>query len=168
MYTRRYSMTVVCLRFAPVWFEEMNPFTQLCVAGAYTPEINVDKIWAYVSSLDAADAIRLALESELPTLSVMNIGAGEVCSDGLTSMDLVARFYPDVTDKRNADLFSREPFAPLWSIDRAKDLLGYSPRVSWRDFAGRLSANVLEAARSGEVGAVRQEIYGHPEAHRRG
>lgn len=168
MYSRRYGMTVACLRFAPVWFEEMNPFTQLCVAGAFTPEINVDKIWAYVSALDAADAIRLALESELPSLSIMNIGAAEVCSDELTSTKLVAKFYPQISDVRNTEAFSEEPFAPLWSIDRARQLLGYSPQVSWRDFASRLGPNVLEAARSGKVSAVRQEIYGHPEAQRRG
>jgi nucleoside-diphosphate-sugar epimerase len=85
--------------------------------------------WAYVDGRDAARAFRLALEAqELPAELTYNISAADTIADE-ASRELVERFHPTLRHLATS-LQGRESF---FSWVRARDVLGYEPRHSWRN-----------------------------------
>jgi nucleoside-diphosphate-sugar epimerase len=85
------------------------------------------ELWSYVDARDAAQAIRLSLETPLQGAEVFNITAAD-CAIERVSPALLECYYPD-TPKRS-DLKETES---LFSIKKACEKLGYAPRYSWRD-----------------------------------
>jgi nucleoside-diphosphate-sugar epimerase len=84
-------------------------------------------LWGYIDARDGAQAVRLALESDLIGTEVFIIAnADTVMSRPNTA--LVKEFYPDV--EVHGDLGEHDT---LLSIDTARRLLGYQPAYSWRD-----------------------------------
>ena len=158
MYHSRHGMDVICFRIAPVWFDQMNPFTTWSVAGVYQPEINKDSIWAYVGAEDVAQAIGLALRDGCDGYRIYNVGAGDACAD-VDSLELIQTHYPDVPVVRLAE-FADAPRRPVWSIDRITAQLGYRPTKTWREYAALLPEPVVEAARTGSSADLREVIYG--------
>jgi nucleoside-diphosphate-sugar epimerase len=83
-------------------------------------------LWAYIDARDAAQAVRLALESPLRGAEVFIIAN----ADGVMSRpndELLDEVYPGVPRKR-----SFGPTETLLSIDKAKAMLGYEPKFGWR------------------------------------
>ena len=82
-------------------------------------------LWAYIDVRDAAQATRLALESDIKGAEVFVIanedGVMETPND--TLLDAV---YPGVPRKR-----SFGPHETLLSIEKAKRVLGYRPKYGW-------------------------------------
>jgi nucleoside-diphosphate-sugar epimerase len=88
-------------------------------------------LWAYIDARDAAQAIRLALESKLTGAEVFVIAnADSVMSQPNDA--LLDAVYPGVPRKR-----AFGPNETLLSIEKARRVLGYEPRHSWRDPASR-------------------------------
>ncbi|MCX5495262.1 NAD(P)-dependent oxidoreductase [Kaistia dalseonensis] len=84
-------------------------------------------LWAYIDARDAAQAVRLALESPLKGAEAFII-ANE---DGVMSRpndELLDAVFPGVPRKREFG-----PNDTLLAIDKAKSVLGYAPKHSWRD-----------------------------------
>ncbi|MGK9165095.1 NAD(P)-dependent oxidoreductase [Inquilinus limosus] len=84
-------------------------------------------LWAYIDARDAAQAIRLALESKLTGADVFVIANADTVMNQPNDA-LLDAVYPGVPRKR--------PFGPnetLLSIEKARRVLGYEPRYSWRD-----------------------------------
>lgn len=90
------------------------------------PKLRRWNLWAYIDARDAAQAVRLALESPLKGAEVFII-ANEDGVMGRTNEDLLAAEFPGVPRKRDVG-----PYETLLSIDKAKDVLGYRPQHSWR------------------------------------
>lgn len=84
-------------------------------------------LWAYIDARDAAQAIRLALESDLTGAEVFVIANADTVMD-TPNDELLAAQFPGVPRKRPV-----EPGETLLSIDKARAVLGYAPRHSWRD-----------------------------------
>jgi nucleoside-diphosphate-sugar epimerase len=84
-------------------------------------------LWGYVDVRDAAAAFRLALEAPLSGASSYVVAAADTVMDR-PSADLLAEVYPDVRLTRAVS-----GHETLLSIDRAREVLGYQPRHSWRD-----------------------------------
>lgn len=84
-------------------------------------------LWGYIDVRDAATAFRLALEADVTGSHNVIIAAADTIMDR-PSAALLAEVFPDV-------VLSREigEYETLLGIDRARDLLGYSPQHSWRD-----------------------------------
>ena len=93
------------------------------------PKLRRWNLWAYIDARDAAQAVRLALESPLKGAEVFII-ANEDGVMGRTNEDLLAAEFPGVPRKRDVG-----PYETLLSIDKAKDVLGYRPQHSWRPSA---------------------------------
>ncbi|HWJ74618.1 MAG TPA: NAD(P)-dependent oxidoreductase [Kaistia sp.] len=94
----------------------------------FDKDINLRKwnLWAYIDARDAAQAVRLALESKLTGAEVFII-ANEDGVMGKPNDELLDEAFPGVTRKR--------PFGPhetLLSIEKAKSMLGYKPLFNWR------------------------------------
>ena len=150
-YTRRYDIDTYSLRLAPVLFpnSEKNRriFRAIHEPGGMAAQSNVtdfgmrvtnaSKLWSYVDSRDVAQAIELALKSNVRGHRVYNIGAANVCSEK-PSIELVREYYPDIAELRHAHRLISDPFEPLYSIQLARNELGYNPRHKWREMASEL------------------------------
>jgi len=84
-------------------------------------------LWGYIDARDGAQAIRLAMESDLTGCEVFVIANADTVMKR-TNSDLLAECFPDVEVRREVG-----PNETLLSIDKARRLLGYEPRHSWRD-----------------------------------
>jgi len=102
---------------------------------ANAPPLPRDLLWAVTDARDAAQAFRLAVESD-SVHGVFHVNGFDTCS-WTPSEELVREWFPDVP--------LREPLAghaTLVSHRRASEELGYRPQHTWResDFADWLSA----------------------------
>ena len=85
------------------------------------------ELWSYVDVRDVALACRLAVERGGLGFVALNIGAADTRS-ALPSEDLARRFAPGAMVTR-----ALAGYEALYSIERARALLGYEPRHSWRN-----------------------------------
>ncbi len=83
-------------------------------------------LWGYIDARDGAQAVRLALESELTGTEVFVIANADTVMSRPNAA-LVKEFYPDVEVR--GDLGEHDT---LLSIDKARRLLGYEPAYGWR------------------------------------
>jgi UDP-glucose 4-epimerase len=107
-------------------------------------------LWSYIDVYDLADALALAAESELPGHEVV-YNASPDNATGRPLADLVREHYGDAIELREHD----RPDASGISIAKARRLLGYDPRRSWRDYLdgdGRLRPDVRERLERGQTG----------------
>jgi UDP-glucose 4-epimerase len=110
--------------------------------------------WSYIDVYDLADAIRLAAEALTPGHEVVYIASPDIPAQESLE-DLVRRFHGDAapeirpTDERRSGGIS---------IAKARRLLGYDPKRSWRDYLdddGHLRPAVRERLDRGETGVQR-------------
>jgi nucleoside-diphosphate-sugar epimerase len=91
------------------------------------PLVRKWNLWGYIDARDGAQAVRLALEHEATGMDVFIIANADTVMSR-PSADLVAEVFPGVPVRRV--LGTNET---LLSIDKARRVLGYEPRHSWRD-----------------------------------
>lgn len=84
-------------------------------------------LWGYIDARDGAEAIRLALEAARPGFDVFNIFAADTVMSR-PSKDLAAEFFPGVEVR--AELVGNASLAPS---AKARRILGFEPKHSWRD-----------------------------------
>jgi nucleoside-diphosphate-sugar epimerase len=87
-------------------------------------------LWGYVDARDAAQACRLALRADLSGAEVFVVAAAETVMNR-SSRELMDELYPGVPLREG-----HGEFETLLSIAKARRLLGYEPRHSWRDQLG--------------------------------
>jgi len=85
-------------------------------------------LWGYIDARDGAQAIRLALEKAAPGYDAFIIAAADTVMER-DSAALAAEVFPGV------ELRPVDGRQTLLSIDKARRVLGYDPRHSWRDGA---------------------------------
>ena len=83
-------------------------------------------LWSYIDARDAAQAVRLALESPLKGAEAF-IVANDDTVMSRASRDLMAERFPDVPVRDEV-----AGNAALMSSDKARRLLGFQPRHGWR------------------------------------
>jgi nucleoside-diphosphate-sugar epimerase len=91
------------------------------------PEQKSFNLWSYIDSRDGAQAVRLAVESDLTGFEAFIIASPDTVMEAPT-IDLVERWVPDI--ERRADI---DGVSSLLSSEKARELLGYAPKHSWRD-----------------------------------
>jgi nucleoside-diphosphate-sugar epimerase len=84
-------------------------------------------LWCYIDVRDAAQAVRLALESSLRGAEVFVIANSDSVMSQ-SSADLMAECFPGVPFQRDVG-----PQEALMSSNKAKQLLGFEPKHSWRE-----------------------------------
>ena len=82
--------------------------------------------WGYIDARDAAQAIRLSLESSIKGADVYIIANADTVMER-DNQSLLAEVFPDVPHKR-----SFGPHETLLAIEKARKILGYEPKHSWR------------------------------------
>ncbi|WP_129668411.1 NAD-dependent epimerase/dehydratase family protein [Phytoactinopolyspora endophytica] len=91
------------------------------------PMLRKWNLWGYIDARDAAQAMRLALESDITGAEVFVIANADTVMQ--TPNDkLLDAVYPDVPRRR--EIGAHET---LLGIDKARRMLGYNPQYSWRD-----------------------------------
>ncbi|MEU6246206.1 NAD(P)-dependent oxidoreductase [Glycomyces sp. NPDC047010] len=91
------------------------------------PALRQWNLWSYIDARDGALAVRLGLEREGTGKEVFVIASPDTVMTTPTA-DLVAAHYPDLELKRPVS-----GHETLLSIDKARRLLGFDPKHSWRD-----------------------------------
>jgi nucleoside-diphosphate-sugar epimerase len=84
-------------------------------------------LWGYIDGRDGAQAVRLALEHDATGVDVFVIANADTVMSR-RSADLAAEVYPGVPVTR--ELAEHET---MLSIDKARTVLGFEPKHSWRD-----------------------------------
>lgn len=91
------------------------------------PALRRWNLWGYIDVRDAAAACRLALDAPVTGAQSFIIAAADTMMDR-PSADLLREVFPDVPLR--GDFGEHDT---LLSIDRARRVLGFAPRHSWRD-----------------------------------
>jgi UDP-glucose 4-epimerase len=86
-------------------------------------------LWGYIDARDGAQAVRLALESDLTGTEIFIIANADTVMSR-PNTDLIKEFYPGVEVR--GDVGEHDT---LLSIDKARRLLGYRPAYGWRETA---------------------------------
>jgi nucleoside-diphosphate-sugar epimerase len=87
-------------------------------------------LWGYIDARDGAQAVLRALQDAAPGFETFIIAAADTVMTR-PSAELAAEVFPDVPLAREVS-----GHETLLSIDKARRLLGYEPRHSWRDHVG--------------------------------
>ena len=87
-------------------------------------------LWGYVDARDVAESCRLALEADVGAEHFIVAAADTVMNR--PSRELMAEVFPEVPYLPTAG-----DYDTLLSIEKARSLLGYEPRHSWRDHITR-------------------------------
>jgi nucleoside-diphosphate-sugar epimerase len=90
-------------------------------------ELRKWNLWSWVDARDVAQGCRLALEAEFAGAETFTIAAADTLMK-TPSRELMARGFPGVPIRDGL-----AEFGTLLSIDKARRVLGYAPRHSWRD-----------------------------------
>jgi nucleoside-diphosphate-sugar epimerase len=91
------------------------------------PMLRKWNLWSYIDARDGAQAVRLAVEHESTGLDVFIIASPDTVMRR-PNAELIDAVFPDVPLKRPVGANET-----LLSIDKARRVLGYEPRYSWRD-----------------------------------
>jgi nucleoside-diphosphate-sugar epimerase len=116
--------TYVGLRFSNI----MEPHDYARFEGWQNdPHARKWNFWGYVDARDVAQSCRLGLESTLTGAEVFVIAAADTCMRR-SNADLMAEVFPHI--QLTPGLGDNET---LLSISKARRMLGYNPKHSWRD-----------------------------------
>lgn len=130
-YTRRYGMTTICVRICFIWdTREVMEHRQW----VENVETRSRGLWVYTDGRDAAQAFRLAAEAQGLEHEVVFAPADDGMSVIPTS-ELIERYFAAVP----VDWAAVE--GDYWSLicnRKAKELLGYRPQYSWRQYYAKV------------------------------
>jgi len=118
------ELKMIGLRFSNV----MDPADYAAFPGYDAdPAVRKWNLWGYIDARDGAQAVRRALELRTTGMDVFIIAAADTVMTRPND-ELIAATFPDVKLKRPVG-----PHETLVSIDKARRVMGYEPRPSWRD-----------------------------------
>ena len=121
---------VRCISIRPSWVQhegnyERNLGPQVRDASVLSPGF-----WSYIDVYDLADAIVLAVQSDLPGHEVFYIASPDNVG-GYPFEKIVREYYGDAVEIKTP--LPREDASGI-SAAKAQEMLGYSPKRSWRDY----------------------------------
>ena len=126
---QRFDVSLVALRLSHVHTDDPEhdaSYARLTDVWA-DPSKRRPNLWGYIDADDAASAVVAALEADLTDAHAVTIAAADTIMPVPTA-ELVERYYPGVPLRSGTSTYQG-----LHGIDDARRLLGWQPRVSWRD-----------------------------------
>jgi nucleoside-diphosphate-sugar epimerase len=90
------------------------------------PQLRRWNLWGYVDARDVAQCCRLALDADIDGAEVFIVAAADTVMNR-SNAELMAEVYPSV--ELRGELGEHDT---LLSIEKARRVLGYEPRYSWR------------------------------------
>jgi UDP-glucose 4-epimerase len=137
-FSQRTGIPTICFRPPGVWDE--STYLTITNARKKRPEYEWDPYWefgAFLDVRDLAEAILLVLQNEIKGFHTLLLASNDITTSGMTSLELVKKLQPDVPWKGGPE-YKSAPFSALVKSKRARELLGWSPRYSWREFQQRI------------------------------
>lgn len=131
---RRSDIRSLSLR--PSWVQWEGNYERNLGPQVRDPSVLSPNFWSYIDVYDLADAIRLAVESDIEGHEVLYIASPDNCT-GRPFAELVRTYYGDQVEVRPVE---REDASGI-DCRKARELLGWRPTRSWRDYlddSGRL------------------------------
>lgn len=105
---------------------EPHEYRQNFPAYMDNPALRRRNIFAYIDARDLGQMVDCCLKTDGLGYQVFNV-ANEDLSVGLTSAQVIERFYPGVPVQH-----AMGEYETFYSIDKARRLVGFEPRHSWR------------------------------------
>lgn len=129
-YSVRGKVEVLVIRPGHIVFAPEYP--ELGTRGS---DVNNYHLWGYVAPQDVAQGIQLALEHPDGRYDCFFLGAADGLNERPTLEIMKERlgYLPEV----RGDVFERNPNAGVFGIGHAREVLGYEPQFTWRDFGAR-------------------------------
>jgi UDP-glucose 4-epimerase len=118
-----------CITIRPCWVQNEQNYERNLGPQVRDPSVLSANFWSYIDVYDLADAIVLAVESDLPGHEVFYIASPDNVGNRPLA-ELVPRYYGDSIEVRP---LPREDASGI-SCAKAERLLGYRPKRSWRDY----------------------------------
>lgn len=106
---------------------EPHEYAQNFPAFMANPALRRRNIFAYIDARDLGHMVDCCLRTDGLGYQVFNVSNDDM-SVNITSDEVIARFYQGVPVKRQMG-----PNETFYANDKAKKLVGFSPRHSWRD-----------------------------------
>lgn len=106
---------------------EPHEYAEIFPAFLADPSLRRRNVFAYIDVRDLGHLVQRSLETDGLGYEVFNVANADM-SVAATTRDVRERFYSGVEVRR--EMGRDETF---YAIDKARDLLGYAPRHSWRD-----------------------------------
>ena len=94
------------------------------------PALRRRNIFAYIDARDLGHMVDCCLKTDGLGYQVFNVSNDDM-SVGITSDEVIARFYEGVEVRRQM-----RPDETFYANDKAKRMVGFSPKHSWRDVLG--------------------------------
>ena len=119
-----------CITIRPSWVQWEGNYARNLSPALRDPEGSPSaSLWAYIDVYDLASALRLAAEKDTPGHEVVYIASPDNHVNRPLA-ELVRHHHGDEIELRELD---REDASGI-SIRKARELLGYAPSRSWRDY----------------------------------
>lgn len=109
---------------------EPHEYAQNFPAYVRDPSLRRRNIFAYIDARDLGQMVERCLRTDGLGYEVFNV-ANDDSSVGITSDEVIARFYEGVPVRREMT-----PHQTFYANDKARRLVGFAPRHSWRDALG--------------------------------
>ena len=106
---------------------EPHEYAEMFPAFLADPSLRRRNIFAYIDVRDLGQMVQRCLETDGLGYEVFNVANADM-SVAATSSEVIERFYDDVEVRR--EMGRDETF---YAIDKARELVGFDPRHSWRD-----------------------------------
>ena len=118
-----------CISIRPCWVQNEENYERNLGPQVRDAAVLSANLWSYIDVYDLADAIVLAVESELPGHEVFYIASPDNVG-GRPFAQTVREYYGDRIEIRT---LAREDASGISSA-KAMRMLGWSPKRSWRDY----------------------------------
>ncbi|WP_010137299.1 NAD-dependent epimerase/dehydratase family protein [Oceanicola sp. S124] len=109
---------------------EPDEYATMFPAFMTDPALRRRNIFAYIDARDLGHMVDCCLKTDGLGYEVFNVSNDDM-SVGITSAEVIERFYPGVEVR--AEMGPRETF---FSNRKAREMVGFSPRHSWREVLG--------------------------------
>jgi nucleoside-diphosphate-sugar epimerase len=106
---------------------EPHEYAEMFPAFLEDPSLRRRNLFAYIDARDLGQMVQRCLETDGLGYEIFNVANADM-SVSATTQEVIDRFYEGVEVRR--EMGRDETF---YSIDKARDLLGFAPSHSWRD-----------------------------------
>src|ERR1035437_3771658 len=118
-----------CISIRPSWVQHEGNYERNLGPQVRDASVLSANLWSYIDVYDLADAIVLATESELPGHEFFYIASPDNVG-GRNFGEILHQYYGDKIELRPTS----RPDASGISSEKARRMLGWTPKRSWRDY----------------------------------
>jgi nucleoside-diphosphate-sugar epimerase len=134
---------IATISIRPCWVQDVGSYERNCGPIVRDPSVLVENFCSYIDVYDLCDATVLAVESDLSDHEVLYVASPDTIG-GHPLEEIVRRYH----GAKKVEIRPLErPDASAIDSSRARRLLGWEPKRSWRDYLdeeGRLKPGVEE------------------------